>query len=159
MSVLSTVIDAKGLDAACGAFGATETRALIYDNLGREGDWGPLTGREPGLVEVADGVFGERGTPVNRLTRLDWSWNPTAYEPERSWRRALFELAGPRGYAALRDACDAFRRGAGRAETAAAIDAFEAVDLGDFAGPLPRSALVRLLRADLKRLPEAPRAP
>ncbi len=144
--VVSAEIDAHELDAACGAFGTTSTRPLIYDNLGREGDWGPLTGRDAALVAVADAVFGERGTPVNRLTRLDWAWNPRGYDAERSWRRAISELAGPRGAATLRAACEAFRRGAPRDDVARAIDAFEAAPLGDFAGPLRRSELVRLLR-------------
>lgn len=149
--IISATIDAAGLDAACSAFGATRVKALVYDNLGREGDWGPLTGRDPALVDVADAVFGERGTPVNRLTRLDWSWNPQGYDPERSWRRALLELAGPVAYPALRDACAAFRRGAPPEEIAAAVDAFAVADAGGYAGPLSRSEIVRLLREDLRR--------
>ena len=157
--VISESISAAGLDAACGAFGTSVSKALIYDNLGREGDWGPLTGRDAALPEVADAVFGERGTPVNRLTRLDWSWNPSGYDPERSWLRALLELAGSHGFAAFRDVCDAFRRGAGRASIAAAIDAFERRGLGDHVGPLEHAELIRLLRADLKRVHSESTAP
>jgi hypothetical protein len=157
--VISETIDAAGLATARATFGATETKALLYDNLGREGDWGPLTGRDAGLVELADAVFGERGTPVNRLTRLDWAWNPTSYDPERSWRRAVLELAGPAGYEALRDACAAFRARSSPVEIAAAVDAFEGTDLGSHAGPLPQAEIVRLLRADLRRVAGGEAAP
>ena len=152
--IVSETIDVAGLTTARAAFGATATPALIYDNLGREGDWGPLVGRDANLVEIADAVFGERGTPPNRLTRLDWSWNPTGYDPERSWKRALLELAGPAGYRALRAACQTFRDGASRSAAERAIEAYARTDLRGYAGPLPRRALVRLLRADLGRLPD-----
>jgi len=36
---VSDEIDAPGLAEARRAFGLTETKALVYDNLGREGDW------------------------------------------------------------------------------------------------------------------------
>ncbi len=150
--IISREVDTAGLRNARDLFGLDSTKALIYDNLGREGDWGPLTGREAALVEEADGVFGERGTPVNRLTRLDWLWNPYAYDAERSWRRALFELAGPRGYAALRDACDAFRRDAPRDEAARLVAVFAETDLGDWVLPVPHQDLSGMLRADLARL-------
>jgi hypothetical protein len=154
--VISETIDANGLAAARRAFGLTETKALLYDNLGREGDWGPLTGRDPGLARYADGVFGERGTPVNRLTRLDWLWNPAGYDPERSWRRALLELAGPQGYERLLAAAQAFRRGAKREDVAALLDAFAAAPAGDWRGPISRTELVSLARVDCARLAAAP---
>ncbi len=150
--IVSDRIDAAGLAQARATFGASERPALVYDNLGREGDWGPLTGRDPALVQVCDGVFGERGTPVHRLTRLDWSWNPEAYDAERSWRRALLELAGPRAFEELRAACAAFRAGAPRDVVAQAVDAFERAADPEWDGPLPRAELVRLLRDDLRRL-------
>jgi len=150
--VISQEIGVEGLAAARRAFGLVHTPALIYDNLGREGDWGPLTGRSPGLRYQADGVFGERGTPVNRLTRLDWAWNPDAYDPEASWERALFELAGPLGFRALREACLGFREGATRAAVAAAVERFADTWTGTWAGPVPHDELVRLLRSDLRRL-------
>ena len=157
--IISDDIDASGLVAARGLFGTSETPSLIYDNLGREGDWGPLTGRDPALSVICEGVFGERGTPVNRLTRLDWLWNPEAYDPEWSWRRAIFALAGPDGFAALRDACAAFRRGASRDEAMALVETFAAG--GTAAGgsaaagpdPVPRDRLASLLRGDVPRLP------
>lgn len=150
--IISETIDTEGLAAARGEFGLIRTKALIYDNLGREGDWGPLTGRDPDLWRQADAVFGERGTAVNRLTRLDWSWNPTGYDAERSWRRALFELAGPRGFLALRAVCQAYRDDAPRERVAALVDTFAATDLGGWDGPVDQQVLVDELRADLSRL-------
>jgi hypothetical protein len=151
--IVSERIDAAGLAGARDLFGSSETPSLLYDNRGREGDWGPLDGREAALASLAEGVFGERGTPVNRLTRLDWLWNPEAYDPERSWRRAVLELAGPEGFAALRDACAAFRRGAPREEAAAFVARF--ADGPPLDGPLPRRNLATLLRSDLARLSAA----
>lgn len=151
--IISETIDAPGLVAARDLFGSVETAALIYDNLGREGDWGPLTGRDPGLASLCDGVFGERGTPVTRLTRLDWLWNPAAYDAERSWRRAALELAGPGGYEAFREVCRGFRDGVPRDELTRRIDAFERSPSDSaFAAPVPRAALLKLLRSDAARV-------
>lgn len=148
--IISDTIDAAGLAGARNLFGSTDTPSLIYDNRGREGDWGPLDGRDPGIASLCDGIFGERGTPVNRLTRLDWLWNPEGFVAERSWRRALLELAGPEGYVALREACMAFRRGAPREDAARLVARF--ADGPAFDGPVPLSSLASLLRADLRRL-------
>jgi hypothetical protein len=148
--VVSDAIDAPGLADARRAFGLTETKALIYDNLGREGDWGPLEGRDPRIALYADGVFGERGTPVNRLTRLDWLWNPEAYDPEASWRRAVLELAGPKGFDRFEAACRAFRRHAPREDAAALVEAFAAAPA--WKGPVAQRDLVALLRGDCSRL-------
>ena len=156
--VISREIDAEGLATARRAFGATETRALLYDNLGREGDWGPLTGRDPRLAQICDGVFGERGTPVHRLTRLDWLWNPSGYDPERSWRRAMLELAGPQGYTRLAAVCAAFRRGASQADVGPLVDAL-ATASGPWKGSLPREDLVALLRGDVERIGAPDAAP
>ncbi len=150
--VISDTIDTSGLIAARQAFGLTHTRALLYDNRGREGDWGPLTGRDADLVTEADGVFGERGTPVNRLTRLDWSWNPAGYDPEWSWRRAVLELAGPSAYGELLEVCTLFRNRVPEAELMAAIDRFAAAPPGEAREVVPRARLVQLLRDDA-RLP------
>lgn len=153
--IISDEIDAAGLAAARRAFGLTETKALIYDNLGRERDWGPLTGRETALARYADGVFGERGTPVNRLTRLDWLWNPAGYDPERSWRRAVLELAGPADYARFSAACRGFRRGEARGQVSRLVEEF-AAQSGAWRGPVARQQLVQLLRGDCERLEELP---
>ncbi len=150
--VISEKIDAAGLAAARRAFGLTETKALVYDNLGREGDWGPVTGRDPALARYCDGVFGERGTPVNRLTRLDWLWNPEAYDPEVSWRRAILELAGPRDFERFETICRAFRRGASRSDVAALVEAFARSSAAGWKGPIGRADLVTLVRGDCVRL-------
>jgi len=155
--VVSASIDADGLAAARREFGLTETKALLYDNVGREGDWGPLTGRGAELSRYADGVFGERGTPVNRLTRLDWLWNPEGYDAETSWRRAVYELAGPRDFDRLLALCRAFRDGAKPGDVAALLDAFAAAEDGAWRGPIARKDLVALVREDCARL--APPAP
>lgn len=149
--IISETIDEIGLAAARLQFGLVQTPALVYDNLGREGDWGPLTGRDPRLRTQCEAVFGERGTPVNRLTRLDWHWNPHDYDPERSWRRAVLEVAGPAAYEALAAVCSAFRRGAPREEAAELVRRFAEVP-GPETGALPRREVVSLLRDDLRRL-------
>lgn len=149
--VISVEIDAAGVAGIRDRFGSVATAALVYDNLGREGDWGPLTGRDPALASLCDAVFGERGTPVNRLTRLDWLWNPADYDAERSWRRAVLELAGPSGYAPLLAACDAFRRGAPREEIAALVERF-AKGPAPAGVPVAHPRLAALLREDLSRL-------
>ncbi|MCG3134544.1 MAG: hypothetical protein HMLKMBBP_01858 [Planctomycetes bacterium] len=152
--IISRTIEPEGLAASRRAFGCNEVPALLYDNLGREGDWGPLTGRDPRLRNECDGVFGERGTPVHRLTRLDWLWNPVGYDPERSWRRAVLELAGPAAFDDLLDVCEGFRQGIPRQEAEARIRAF--ADAPPHDGPVPRAALVALLRTDLRRLRALP---
>ena len=152
--IISDTIDAGGLAAARNAFGLTRTPALIYDNIGREGDWGPLTGRDAALVHECDGIFGERGTPVHRLTRLDWLWNPEGYDAERSWRRAVLELAGPEAYDRLAAACRAFRDGAPHADALALVARFEAALPAGWRGPIGHAELAALLRADVRRLPE-----
>jgi hypothetical protein len=152
--IVSQEIEGAGLAWARRVFGLTETKALVYDNLGREGDWGPLVGREASLARSAEGVFGERGTPVTRLTRLDWLWNPDDYDPEKSWRRAVFELAGPADFERFEAVCRAFREGAGKDELAPMVDAF-AASASSWKGPVPRRDLVALLRADCARAPRA----
>jgi hypothetical protein len=84
-------------------FGLTRTPALVYDNRGRDRDFTALKGREPALAGEVSGVFGERGTRVNRITRLDWNWNPGAYRHDRALLLAVREMAGPSAYAATLD--------------------------------------------------------
>ncbi len=92
--VISARIPAAEIARARSRFGLTLTKAVIYDNLGREGDHGPLRGRGPDLLAEVDGVFGERGEVLNRITRLDYSWNPAAYDPQRSHLLACREVVG-----------------------------------------------------------------
>ncbi len=104
--IISKNIPAESVRRMRRLFGLTRTPALVYDNRGRDLDHTALRGREPGLAAEVGGVFGERGTRVNRITRLDWNWNPEAYRPERSLRLAVRELAGP---AAFRPTLDLVR--------------------------------------------------
>ncbi len=92
--VISGEIPAADIARARRRLGLTETKAIIYDNLGREGDFGPLRGRGADLLAEVDGVFGERGEVLHRITRLDYSWNPEAYDPERSLLLACREVVG-----------------------------------------------------------------
>ena len=87
------------------AFGLTKTKALIYDNLGRGGDFFAIYGRDPSLHQHLSGIFPERGTPFTRITVQDYLWNPEGYDPERSLKLACRELAGadPDGYRKLYD--------------------------------------------------------
>jgi beta-N-acetylglucosaminidase/Glycosyl hydrolase family 20, domain 2 len=96
--IISRYIPAESVRRMRRLFGLMKTPALIYDNRGRDSDFTPLAGREADLSDEVSGVFGERGTHVNRITRLDWSWNPKAYRPSRSLQLAVRELAGPRAY-------------------------------------------------------------
>jgi beta-N-acetylglucosaminidase-like protein len=151
-------IDTEGLAQARRAFGLTETRALVED-VGCDTDWGPLTGRDATLALHADGVFGDRGTALQRLTRLDWLWNPTGYDPELSWRRAILELAGPRDYRQLLGICVALRQDALRQPTALQIEEFARLaDDAAWRGAMARSELVSQLRSGCSRLTSAPSA-
>ena len=78
-------------------------KAQIYDNFGRGGEFFAYRGRDVDLWTEVDCVFGERGTPVTRITVYDFLWNPQAYEPDRSLKLAVRELAGrdPKLYRAL----------------------------------------------------------
>jgi len=80
-------------------------KAQIYDNRGRGGDVFACSGRSATLWQEADCLFPERGTPVTRITVLDYLWNPQAYDPKRSLLLALRELASgrPEVYAPLRE--------------------------------------------------------
>ena len=89
--------------------------------------------------------------PYFKEATLSWDQNPEGYDAERSWRRALLELAGPAAYAPFAEVCRAFRDGRPREIVARAITAFEAAP-DDGLRPVPRAELVRLLREDLARL-------
>jgi len=105
IQVTSQRITEQSVQDYMAAFGLTRTKALIYDNLGRGGDFFAIYGRDPGLHQYLSGIFPERGTPFTRITVQDYLWNPGAYDPERSLKLACRELAGgrPVGYRKLYD--------------------------------------------------------
>ncbi len=107
--VVSRRIRAEDLERVRRAFGLTR-KVLLYDNRGREGDHGPLRGRGAALPRVVEGIVGERGEVLNRITRLDYAWNPRAYDPDRSLLLACREIVGPAAAPALAELAD----GAGR---------------------------------------------
>lgn len=80
-----------------------EGKAQIYDNFGRGGEFFAYRGRDRDLWNEVECIFPERGTPITRITVYDYLWNPEAYDPDRSLRLAVRELAGrdPRLYKAL----------------------------------------------------------
>jgi hypothetical protein len=80
-----------------------EGRAQVYDNFGRGGEYFAYSGRDKDLWQEVECVFPERGTPVTRITVYDYLWNPEAYDPARSLKLAVRELAGrdPQLYRAL----------------------------------------------------------
>jgi hypothetical protein len=80
-------------------------KAQIYDNFGRGGEYFAYAGRDPDLYTEVECVFPERGTPVTRITVYDYLWNPEAYDPEKSLKLAVRELAGgdPKLYKAMWD--------------------------------------------------------
>ncbi|RJK98005.1 beta-N-acetylglucosaminidase domain-containing protein [Vallicoccus soli] len=97
-----TVTD-EDADAASAVF---RHDLLLWDNypvndyLPRQLFLGPLTGRSPSLGE--HGVVGITANPMPQAapsllalqTVADYAWNPDAYDPERSWQRAVHDLGG-----------------------------------------------------------------
>ena len=75
-------------------------KGLIYDNHGRASDYGgraddffAMPRRDPDIANYLRGISNERGSAINRITSYDFQWNPTAYDPERSLKLAVRELA------------------------------------------------------------------
>lgn len=132
--VISEAIRAADVARTRRAFGLTRRGAVIYDNLGREGDHGPMTGREPSLALELDGLLGERGEVLFRITRLDWCWNPFAYDPARSHLLACREVVG----------------------AAAAPALSRLIREADRLGPAARAALLAEVRAKLDPPARAP---
>ena len=75
------------------AFGAARP-ALIVDWHGRGKSFGPIEARQAALADYAVGVAPGSGTATMRATRLDWGWNPKAYDRDRSLMLACREFAG-----------------------------------------------------------------
>jgi hypothetical protein len=126
-------------DAAAGANELFRHDLLIWDNFPvndfepRRLFLGPLRGRAATLPQA--GVRGLTANPmvesepsaIGLLTAADYAWNPTGYQPSRSWRLAL-DLVGGAAAEALRvfaDANAASALGPDRAPALGArIDAF-----------------------------------
>jgi hypothetical protein len=59
---------------------------------------GPVTGRDPKLVEVVDGYMCNPHFTQNEINRIpmftcaDYAWNPAGYDPQRSIGQALLHL-------------------------------------------------------------------
>jgi beta-N-acetylglucosaminidase-like protein len=74
---------------------------------------GPLVGRNPGLPVtglIANGMSQAGPSKLGFATAADYGWNPTAYDPERSFAAALREVGGARADA-LRVFAEASRSG------------------------------------------------
>ena len=86
-------------------FGLTRTKAAIYDNLGRGGEYFPYGGREKDLWKEVEFLFPERGSAIYRITVYDYLWNPEAYNPDRALKLAVRELSSgmPEVYRPLYD--------------------------------------------------------
>lgn len=60
---------------------------------------GPIVNRDPELAEIADGYMSNPLCPQNEINRIplltcaDFSWNPKAYDPDRSIGQAIVHLA------------------------------------------------------------------
>jgi|GEM_PF-5519888 hypothetical protein len=91
--VTSWALPRDDIQAYREAFKTIRTKALIYDNI-YDSTFIPVDARPAELAEVIDGVIPEQATATGRITRLDWGWNPRAYNPDRSLKLACRELAG-----------------------------------------------------------------
>jgi len=87
-------------------------RIVIWDNYpvnDRSGalHLGPVTGRDPGLDEVAYGYMSNAHAPQNEINRIplltcaDYAFNPRAYDPVRSIGQAIVHLAETPGQRAV----------------------------------------------------------
>jgi hypothetical protein len=79
-------------------------RVIIWDNYPVNDrhpvlHLGPVSGREPGLCEIADGYMGNPLSPQNDINRIplltcaDYAYNPWDYDPARSIGQAVLHLA------------------------------------------------------------------
>ena len=83
-------------------------KAIIYDNHLRDLDLGAIEARDPALAKVLIGICPERGSATTRATRLDWGWNPEAYDRDRSLMLACREFAGFANWRKLYEMVTAF---------------------------------------------------
>jgi hyaluronoglucosaminidase len=70
----------------------------------REAHLGPYLGRDPLLDRFSVGVLANamehaEASKLALATIADYLWDPSTYEPERSWRQAIAELGGPDAWA------------------------------------------------------------
>ena len=87
----------------------------------------PLTGRDPRLPEVVYGYLNnplmqERLSLIPLATCFDYSRDPAAYDPEKSWTEAVRELHGSSAiphWRAIRDFCERMDRSRGDGRPAA----------------------------------------
>lgn len=98
----------------------TRHRVFIWDNYPvNDGaptlHLGPVTGRDPGLCELAEGYM---ANPMHRqhqlgllplMTAADYAYNPWGYDPGRSIGQAILRLSNaPRGRQVLKDLVEAY---------------------------------------------------
>jgi len=96
-------------------------RLILWDNypvndlsMSMEMHIGPLTGRDPRLPKAVYGylinpLLQESLSFIPRATCFDYAANPQAYDPEKSWGRAINERFGPgalRHWKVLRSFCE-----------------------------------------------------
>ncbi len=99
-SGIMTADDIGGYQRAFYGSNPMKTRGFIYDNHGRAdepsgrmSDFFAMPRRDPAIAKLLMGMANERGSWVNRITSCDFQWNPDVYDPARSLRLALRELA------------------------------------------------------------------
>ena len=105
--VTSEPIPPDEVAAISRAFGASRP-ALIVDWHGRDKSFGPIEARQAVLADAAVGIAEGTGTATMRATRLDWGWNPEAYDRDRSLRLACREFAGLEHWKSLYELVAAF---------------------------------------------------
>lgn len=97
----------------------------------------PLRGREPGLARACSGILANpmplpRASLLALLTVAEFARDPSAYDPEAAWSRAIEEVGGAAAGAVgvLARACSSARVGASEAVLHRLVDAVEAGDPG-----------------------------
>ena len=91
--VTSQVMPPDEIVAFMKAFGADQP-GVSEDWHGRKDQFSAIIARPKELVRGYYAICAGTGTPTMRATRLDWAWNPGAYDPDRSLLLACREWAG-----------------------------------------------------------------
>lgn len=110
-SPMMTEADIHGYQKGFYGTNPITVHGFIYDNhgradeSGRAADYFAMPARDPRIAKHLMGMSNERGTWVNRITSYDFQWNPEVYNPVRSLKLALRELANrdPSYYKVLLD--------------------------------------------------------